>query len=62
MTNKPNYICYNVQPRKNSDDFWQRIGGAFEFTTKDGEIGVRIPDLNLVLMPPKPETDAETTD
>ena len=59
MSKSPKYIAYNVTERKDGESYWNRIGGAFEFTTKDGREGISIPDLNLVLTVPKDdETDA----
>ena len=53
MNNQPTFTVYNVTSRKGKDDFWQKIGGGFEFTTKDGRYGIQIPALNLVLLEPK---------
>lgn len=47
------YKVYSVTPRKEKDDFWNNLGGAFCFKTKDGRNGIKIPALNLVLLEPK---------
>ena len=60
MSTKIDYKVYNVTQRKDKDDFWNPIGGAFIFHAKDGRIGISIPNLKLVLMEPKPEEASET--
>ena len=52
---KLNYSIYNVSARKDKDDFWNNLGGAFKFKTQDGRDGINIPSLNLVLLEPKEE-------
>ena len=47
------YKVYNVSPRKEADDFWNHLGGAFKFKTQDGRDGINIPSLNIVLLEPK---------
>ncbi len=47
------YKAYLVTPRKEKDDFWNGIGSAFPFETKDGRIGFKVPSLNLVVIEPK---------
>lgn len=49
--------AYIVNPRKDKDDYWNGIGGAFKFTTKDGRTGYKVPSLNVVIMEPKGEDD-----
>jgi len=55
--NTIDYKVYNVSPRKDADAFWNNVGGAFRFTTKDGRQGINIPNLNLVLVEPKADND-----
>ncbi len=55
MTKKIDYKTYIVTKRKDKDDFWNGIGGAFKFETEDGREGIRVPSLNLVLLEPKEE-------
>lgn len=59
MSNKPKFIAYNVTDRKDDKSYWNRIGGAFEFSTADGRKGINIPALNLVLTEPKEEEPLE---
>ncbi len=54
------YKVYNVSARKDKDDFWNSLGGAFHFKTQDGRDGINIPSLNLVLLEPKKETEGES--
>ena len=49
------FKVYNVRERKDADDFWNNLGGAFRFKTQDGRNGINIPSLNLVLIEPKEE-------
>ncbi len=53
MSNQTTYKASVVTPRKNKDDFWYSIGGAFEFETKNGRKGIKVPALNLILLEPK---------
>lgn len=57
MSNQPDYKAFNVVNRKNKDDFWNRLGGAFKFQTDDGREGISIPAMNIVLLEPKPEDE-----
>ena len=51
------YNASIVTSRKDKDDYWNSIGRAFPFKTKDGRQGIRIPSLNVVLMEPKDGDD-----
>ena len=62
MSTKIDYKVYNVVKRKNKDDFWNSLGGAFIFRTEDGRNGISIPNLKLVLLEPKQEEASETDD
>lgn len=57
MSNQPAYKASVVTPRKNKDDFWHSVGGAFAFETKDGRKGIKVPSMNLVLLQPKEGED-----
>lgn len=59
MSTVIDFKVYNVVKRKDKDDFWNSLGGAFKFTTEDGREGVTIPSLNLVLLQPKEDEAAE---
>ena len=50
-------VAYNVTDREGKDAYWNRIGRCFPFETKDGRAGFRIPSLNLVILPPKPDEE-----
>jgi hypothetical protein len=61
MSKQPTYKASVVTKRKDKDDFWHSVGGAFAFETKDGRKGIKVPSLNLVLLEPKDgEETAET--
>ena len=53
MTKTVDFNAYIVTKRKDKDDFWNGIGGAFKFKTDDGREGIRVPSLNLVIIEPK---------
>ncbi|MAE51589.1 MAG: hypothetical protein CMH27_07245 [Micavibrio sp.] len=53
MTKAVDFKAYLVTPRKDKEDFWNGIGGAFKFKTEDGREGIRVPTLNLVIIEPK---------
>lgn len=55
-----NYKVFNVVKRKDKEDFWNSLGGAFKFKTEDGREGINIPSLNLVLLEPKEEEISES--
>lgn len=55
MSNKPNFIVYNVTTQKDKPDFWNDVGGAFTFTCKSGRMGINFPNMKLVLLEAKPE-------
>lgn len=56
MSNSIDFNVYNVTPRKDKEDFWNSLGGAFKFTTEDGRHGISVPALRLVLLEPKSES------
>lgn len=60
MSTKVDYKVFNVVRRKDKDDFWNNLGGAFIFRTEDGRNGITIPALNLILLEPKPEEQDQT--
>lgn len=60
MSTKIDYQVFNVVKRKDKDDFWNSLGGAFIFRTEDGRNGITIPSMNIVLLEPKPEELHET--
>lgn len=60
MSTQIDFKVYNVTKRTGKDDFWNPVGGAFIFQTKDGRTGISVPNFKLVLIEPKPEERAET--
>ncbi len=62
MSTQIDYKVYNVVKRKDKDDYWNRLGGAFTFQTEDGRNGINVPALNLVMLEPKQEEPSETDD
>lgn len=55
MSNKPDFIIYNVTKQKDKPDYWNKLGGGFEFFTEDGRMGINFPNMKLVIIQPKPE-------
>lgn len=53
MSKQPTYKASVITKRKDKDDFWHGVGGAFAFETKDGRKGIKVPSLNLILLEPK---------